>query len=61
MRRFQQIFNLTSDSIVGRTTWYQLVRLYVGILELAELDGEGRCSSEAIGRRHPVFRSAARA
>ena len=42
VRRFQQIFNLTSDGIAGRTTWYQLVRLYVGILELAELDGEGQ-------------------
>lgn len=42
VRRFQQIFNLTSDGIIGRTTWYQLVRLYVGILELAELDGEGQ-------------------
>lgn len=42
VRRFQTIFSLTSDGVIGRTTWYRLVWLYVGMLELAELDGEGQ-------------------
>lgn len=42
VRRFQQIFNLTVDGIVGQATWYQMVRLYVGVTSLAELDSEGQ-------------------
>ena len=40
--RFQEIFSLTPDGIVGRATWYKLVFLYVGVLELAELVSEGQ-------------------
>ena len=40
--RFQQIFNLTPDGIVGKATWYKLVMLYVGVNSLAELDSEGQ-------------------
>ncbi len=41
VRRFQEIFNLTPDGVVGKTTWYKLVYLYTGILRLSELDSEG--------------------
>lgn len=42
VRKFQEIFNLTSDGIVGKATWYKLVALYVGITDLAELISEGQ-------------------
>ena len=42
VRRFQEIFNLTPDGIIGQATWYQLVRLYVGVTNLAELESEGQ-------------------
>ena len=28
VRKFQEIFNLQADGIVGQATWYKLVRLY---------------------------------
>lgn len=42
VREFQQIFGLAVDGIVGRETWYQLVRVYVGVTRLAELNSEGQ-------------------
>lgn len=42
VRAFQRIFGLTVDGIVGKATWYQLVRLYVGVNSLAELESEGQ-------------------
>lgn len=42
VRVFQRIFGLTQDGIVGKATWYQLVRLYVGVNALAELESEGQ-------------------
>ena len=42
VRAFQRIFSLSSDGIIGKATWYQLVRLYVGITNLAELESEGQ-------------------
>lgn len=42
VRRFQQIFNLTPDGIVGKATWYALVRIYVGVTRLSELRSEGQ-------------------
>ena len=40
--KFQQIFSLTPDGIVGSATWYKLVFLYVGVLDLAGLVSEGQ-------------------
>ena len=42
VRKFQQIFNLTVDGIVGKATWYRMVGLYTGITRLSELDSEGQ-------------------
>ena len=39
--KFQSIFNLTPDGIVGRSTWYKISSIYAGIAKLAELDSEG--------------------
>ena len=40
--RFQEIFNLTPDGIVGRSTWNAMVRLYVAVTNLAELRSQGQ-------------------
>jgi len=39
---FQRVFNLTPDGVVGNATWYKMVYLYVGILNLAELVSQGQ-------------------
>lgn len=41
VRKFQSIFNLTSDGIVGKATWYKLSQIYTAVTRLAELDSEG--------------------
>ena len=45
VRRFQRIFNLTDDGIVGKATWYKIISLYVGILKLSELNSRGQTIS----------------
>ena len=42
VRRFQEIFDLTVDGVVGRATWYTLVRIYVAVTRLAELRSQGQ-------------------
>lgn len=42
VRRFQQIFSLAQDGIVGKATWYQINRIYVAVLRLAELQSQGQ-------------------
>ena len=42
VRAFQRIFNLTPDGVVGPSTWYALVRLYVGVTKLGELQSQGQ-------------------
>ena len=39
---FQRIFNLDPDGVVGKATWYKMVYLYSGILQLAELVSQGQ-------------------
>lgn len=41
VKKFQSIFNLTPDGVVGKATWYKLVFLFVGIRRLAELESDG--------------------
>ncbi len=42
VRRFQEIFGLTVDGIVGKATWYALVRLYTAVTQLSELRSQGQ-------------------
>lgn len=39
--KFQEIFNLTADGIVGNATWYRILYLYSGIKRLSEIISEG--------------------
>lgn len=39
--KFQSIFNLTPDGMVGKATWNKLSYLYASVTRLAELDSEG--------------------
>lgn len=38
---FQKIFSLVPDGIVGKKTWYEISRIYVGVKKLGELESEG--------------------
>ena len=42
VQKFQQIFNLTVDGIVGKGTWYKMIYLYNAITDLSELVSEGQ-------------------
>ena len=42
VRKFQEVFNLTPDGIVGKATWYALVRLYTAVTRLGELRSLGQ-------------------
>ncbi len=41
VKEFQRIFNLTPDGIVGRATWYSILRIYSSVKKLSELNSEG--------------------
>lgn len=41
VQKFQSIFNLTPDGIVGKATWYRISSLFTAVTRLAELDSEG--------------------
>ena len=42
VRKFQEIFDLEVDGVVGKSTWYALVRLYTAVLSLSELRSQGQ-------------------
>jgi len=42
VRKFQEVFDLAPDGIVGPATWYALVRIYVAVNRLAELRSQGQ-------------------
>lgn len=41
VKKFQGIFNLTPDGIVGRATWNKISSIFVALTKLAELNSEG--------------------
>lgn len=42
VRKFQEVFDLDVDGVVGKATWYELVRLYIAVTRLAELRSQGQ-------------------
>ncbi len=42
VRVFQEVFGLTPDGIVGSATWYAIIRTYVAVNDLAELQSLGQ-------------------
>ncbi len=42
VRQFQEIFDLGVDGVVGKATWYALVRLYTAVTNLSELRSQGQ-------------------
>lgn len=48
VRKFQEVFNLSVDGIVGQATWYALIRLYTAVTSLSELQSQGQ-TYQAIG------------
>ena len=49
VKKFQSIFNLTPDGIVGQGTWYKLVSLYGAVTRLSELVSEGQPFTQVQG------------
>lgn len=46
VRKFQEVFNLTSDGIIGRATWNRVNAIYSAVKKLASLSSEGLSVSE---------------
>ena len=44
--KFQEVFNLTTDGIVGRTTWYRIQFIYNAVKRLFAVNSEGLKYSE---------------
>ncbi len=46
VKRFQEIFSLTPDGVVGKSTWYRIQNVYIGVKRLNDLNSEGITLSE---------------
>ena len=51
VKKFQEIFNLSPDGIVGKATWYKIKQIFASVKRLSELTGEGLTISE-VSRRY---------
>ncbi len=41
VRRFQEIFSLTPDGVIGKSTWYTIQNVYIGVKRLNDINAEG--------------------
>lgn len=55
VRRYQRIFRLPEDGIIGPATWNSLSYIYAAVKRLAELDSEGITLSELPQQRPQVL------
>ncbi|MBQ8641508.1 MAG: peptidoglycan-binding protein [Clostridia bacterium] len=51
VRAFQEIFSLTPDGIVGRATWYAVIRTAAAVTRLAELNAAGIDAEDVMNRQ----------
>ena len=56
VKRFQEIFGLTPDGIVGNATWYNVQNVYIGVKRLNDLNSEGITLEEVTGQYPGVLR-----
>lgn len=56
VRRFQSIFNLAQDGIVGKETWYKIKYIYNAVKGLSELYSEGLSLSDVQRQFSKVLR-----
>lgn len=52
VRRFQEIFGLPVDGVVGKLTWYTVQNVYIGVKRLNDLSSEG-ITREEVTRQYP--------
>lgn len=52
VKKFQEVFGLTPDGVVGTATWYRILYIYNGIKRLSELNSEG-LRLEEISTQYP--------
>ncbi len=52
VRRFQEIFGLAADGVIGKATWYYIRRIYNGVKRLNEIDSEG-VTAEEVTQQYP--------
>lgn len=41
VKKFQEVFNLTVDGIIGKSTWYRIQNVYNGVKRLQNVNSEG--------------------
>ena len=46
VKKFQEIFNLDADGVVGKATWYKIKQIFASVKQLSEIAGEGLTLSE---------------
>ncbi len=52
VKKFQEIFNLVADGVVGKDTWYRIQYIYNSVKRLNELNSEG-LTLEEISSQYP--------